>query len=62
MEITTTKVDVSNAEQVDSWINATIERFPRLDGAANIAGIALGEGEITESIVRPLVWDLVLSS
>ncbi|KAK5264003.1 hypothetical protein LTR40_014601, partial [Exophiala xenobiotica] len=38
--ITTTKVDVSNAQQVDSWVKDTVSLFGKLDGAANIAGIA----------------------
>jgi hypothetical protein len=33
-------------------MDATAAEFPKLHGAANIAGIALGKGEITESIVR----------
>ena len=51
-EITTTRVDVSKADQVDNWITAAAKKFGKLDGAANVAGIALGKGEITEHIVR----------
>ncbi len=50
--ITTTKVDVSDAQQVDSWIKDTVSLFGKLDGAANIAGIAGGDGQTTEAIVR----------
>jgi NAD(P)-dependent dehydrogenase (short-subunit alcohol dehydrogenase family) len=49
--ITTTKVDVSNAQQVDSWVKDTVSLFGKLDGAANIAGIAGGDGQTTENIV-----------
>lgn len=49
--MTTRKVDVSNREQVDSWISDILADFGRLDGAANVAGIAIGDGQITESIV-----------
>jgi NAD(P)-dependent dehydrogenase (short-subunit alcohol dehydrogenase family) len=35
----TTGVDVSKSDQVDSWIAATVKKFGKLDGAANIAGI-----------------------
>lgn len=47
----THRTDVSNVEQVNSWIESTIKRFGRLDGAANIAGIALGDGQATENTV-----------
>ncbi|KAL5361407.1 hypothetical protein BJX96DRAFT_176214 [Aspergillus floccosus] len=32
-------VDVSNAKDVDEWINKTVETFGKLDGAANLAGV-----------------------
>lgn len=34
-----TAVDVTKSKQVDDWIQKTLERFGRLDGAANLAGI-----------------------
>ncbi|GKT84153.1 ABA 4 protein [Colletotrichum tofieldiae] len=37
-KIVVSAVDVSNPNQVKSWIDQTIETFGRLDGAANIAG------------------------
>ncbi|KAH6656831.1 hypothetical protein BKA67DRAFT_553315 [Truncatella angustata] len=36
---TVSRVDVSKRLEVDSWIDSTVERFGRLDGAANVAGI-----------------------
>ena len=36
--VMTTIVDVSNRSQVESWIDRTVQRFGRLDGAANMAG------------------------
>jgi NAD(P)-dependent dehydrogenase (short-subunit alcohol dehydrogenase family) len=36
---TITKVDISKREEVESWINGIIEKFGKLDGAANVAGI-----------------------
>ncbi|KAF2165250.1 hypothetical protein M409DRAFT_56121 [Zasmidium cellare ATCC 36951] len=33
------KCDVRNSSEVRSWIDATIDKFGRLDGAANLAGI-----------------------
>jgi len=50
-KITITKVDVSKAQQVESWIKDTVSVFGKLDGAANIAGIAGGDGQSTEAIV-----------
>lgn len=37
-EVLTQKVDVRKFSEVKAWINATVEKFGRLDGAANIAG------------------------
>lgn len=34
-----TKVDVSKRDQVDAWIESIVEKFGKLDGAANVAGI-----------------------
>ncbi|RFU29326.1 hypothetical protein B7463_g7004, partial [Scytalidium lignicola] len=53
-------VDVSNVEQVNSWISKTLSQFGRIDGAANIAGIALGGGQATENIDQ-LAWDRMIS-
>lgn len=36
---TVTNVNVSKRDEVESWINGTMKKFGRLDGAANIAGI-----------------------
>lgn len=32
-------VDVSERDQVESWISKTVEKFGKLDGAANLAGV-----------------------
>jgi hypothetical protein len=37
---------------VSEWIASAVATFGQLDGCANVAGIALGEGQITEDIVR----------
>lgn len=47
-----TKVDVSNLDAVNAWIQEIVSVFGKLDGAANIAGIASGDGQTTEAIVR----------
>lgn len=36
---TTTRLDVRNRKDVDDWIAGIVEKFGRLDGAANIAGV-----------------------
>lgn len=42
---------MSKIEDVDSWIAETVRDYGRLDGAANVAGVAGGDGEVTEDIV-----------
>lgn len=39
LQVSTTKVDVSNSAQVDSWINGITEKYGGLDGAVNAAGV-----------------------
>ncbi|KAK6849904.1 hypothetical protein PG990_001169 [Apiospora arundinis] len=34
-----TKVDVTKRDEVDSWINGVVDKYGKLDGAANCAGI-----------------------
>lgn len=36
---TVSRVDVSQRQEVDSWIDGIVEKYGRLDGAANVAGI-----------------------
>ncbi|KAI1482923.1 3-oxoacyl-reductase [Daldinia eschscholtzii] len=36
---TVTKVDVSKREEVESWIDGIVQKYGKLDGAANVAGI-----------------------
>ncbi|RYP73326.1 hypothetical protein DL771_003755 [Monosporascus sp. 5C6A] len=36
---TITKVDVSKSDEVEGWINGIVDKFGRLDGAANVAGV-----------------------
>lgn len=43
---------MSKPEEVKSWIKKVFDKFGRLDGAANVAGIAGGDGEtVTTTIV-----------
>lgn len=51
-KITTANVDVSMYESVSAWIDNVLKDFGRLDGCANVAGIAGGDGNTTiETIV-----------
>lgn len=38
-EVLATVVDVRKREQVDGWVDEVVERFGKLDGAANLAGV-----------------------
>ncbi|EXJ87573.1 hypothetical protein A1O3_04533 [Capronia epimyces CBS 606.96] len=58
--VTLKKVDVSNVEQVDAWIRETVQEHGKIDGAANVAGIATGNGQITESIDQS-AWDKMIA-
>lgn len=43
--------DVRSAEQVERWIKGTVDKFGRLDGAANLAGVVgrhIGTGTILD--------------
>ncbi|KAF5579838.1 hypothetical protein FPCIR_10903 [Fusarium pseudocircinatum] len=51
-------VDISNENQVRDWIIETVQRFGRLDGAANIAGI-FKPRSIYDSTVHD--WDLMMN-
>lgn len=49
--VLTTIVDVGSSASVNAWIEATVQRFGRLDGAANMAGMIgkkHGVGTLTE--------------
>lgn len=36
--ISTTALDISKGDQVEAWINSTVAKWGKLDGAANMAG------------------------
>lgn len=38
-DILTTKVDVTNSDQIDEWIKLSVKHFGKLSGAVNLAGI-----------------------
>ncbi|KAK4500161.1 hypothetical protein PRZ48_008347 [Zasmidium cellare] len=51
--------DVTSTESVDHWITSTIEKFGRLDGAVNMAGIIRPTKRITEMSDED--WDLTFA-
>lgn len=61
-EVVGTVVDVTSDEQVRRWIDATVEHFGRLDGAANFAGVERKHGAFTPiADLSNEEWDWVLS-
>lgn len=56
------KLDVSKRAEVDAWIESIVQRFGRLDGAANVAGI-IGTGHGRDAVVDldDDEWNRILS-
>lgn len=56
-----TTLDVSKRSSVDSWIAAIVERFGKLDGAANSAGV-IGKHHGTRKLedIEDEQWDLIM--
>ncbi|KAJ5814249.1 uncharacterized protein N7503_000999 [Penicillium pulvis] len=60
--ILVTVVDVRKRKDVDDWISATVQKFGRLDGAANVAGIIgrqIFKAQVTE--IEDDDWEMVMS-
>lgn len=57
-----TRVDVSKRAEVDSWIDGIVEKYGRLDGAANVAGI-IGRTHGKQSVVEleDEEWDKIVA-
>ncbi|KIX91936.1 uncharacterized protein Z520_12325 [Fonsecaea multimorphosa CBS 102226] len=53
------KVDVTSNEQVEGWIKDIVQRFGKLDGAANVAGLALKSAPFIETTEDH--WDLIMN-
>ena len=59
--VLTTTLDVRSYAAVEAWIQATVARFGRLDGAANLAGVipkSIGVATVEE--VEEEEWEFVL--
>ncbi|TVY85976.1 3-oxoacyl-[acyl-carrier-protein] reductase [Lachnellula willkommii] len=59
-KITTRKVDVRVVEDVNRWIEDTYTEFGKLDGAANVAGVAGGDGDTTVETVVQKDWEFTM--
>ena len=53
-----TRVDVRDEKSVDAWIEKTIHKFGKLDGAVNFAGVLGPEGPVTDISVKQLEFVL----
>lgn len=54
--------DVRSSAQVDAWVESTVQKFGRLDGAANLAGVVgrgIGTMKLTEMTDKD--WDFMTS-
>ncbi|KAL4756037.1 SDR family NAD(P)-dependent oxidoreductase [Aspergillus foveolatus] len=47
-------------DQITSWTRDSVQHFGRLDGAANVAGIATGEGSTTCQTMTAEGWDRMM--
>ncbi|KAI4622091.1 hypothetical protein J4E83_004830 [Alternaria metachromatica] len=61
-QVMTQVVDVSKRGDVESWIAATVEKFGKLDGAANLAGVTGRQGAVAGiEEVEDDDWDFVMA-
>ncbi|KAK1728010.1 uncharacterized protein BDZ83DRAFT_768717 [Colletotrichum acutatum] len=56
-KVLASKVDVRQDHEVKSWIQESFTKFGRLDGAANIAGVAGGTGSTIIETIAQEDWD-----
>lgn len=61
VKYTVTRVDVSKRAEVDAWVEGIVEKYGRLDGAANVAGIIGREhGKTATTELRDEEWDRII--
>lgn len=58
-KLTSAVVDVTATDAVNSWINDVVTGFGKLDGAANIAGVARAGTLLVDTTDED--WDMVLN-
>ncbi|KAG7051944.1 hypothetical protein JMJ77_0002555 [Colletotrichum scovillei] len=56
-KVLASKVDVRQDHEVKSWIQESFAKFGRLDGAANVAGVAGGTGSTIIETIAQEDWD-----
>ena len=60
-DVLTFKLDVRNISEVQDWIKQTVDKFGKLDGAANMAGISGARyGLTTIEDEDEEQWDIIL--
>ncbi|KAK3065125.1 Short-chain dehydrogenase/reductase aba4 [Coniosporium uncinatum] len=61
VDVSTCVLDVRKTERVDAWIAQTLEKYGKLDGAANLAGV-LPRSLVTKGLVEQddSEWDFVI--
>jgi NAD(P)-dependent dehydrogenase (short-subunit alcohol dehydrogenase family) len=60
VKIIATAVDITNAGEVDKWVQTTIDRLGGLDGAANLAGIFIESGKGI-SDMEDQIWEKIIA-
>jgi NAD(P)-dependent dehydrogenase (short-subunit alcohol dehydrogenase family) len=58
-DVFTAEVDVRNVDAVSKWIKDTVDKFGKLDGAANLAGV-FRAGETTIETEDEKTWDFMI--
>jgi NAD(P)-dependent dehydrogenase (short-subunit alcohol dehydrogenase family) len=59
---TVTKVDVTKRSEVDAWIKGIVEKYSRLDGAVNAAGIIGKHHGVTKLVdMEDDEWDKIIA-
>lgn len=56
----TAAADVRSTEQVKAWIDSTKDKFGKLDGAANMAGITDHEPTTTAANIEDSLWERII--
>lgn len=59
---TISRVDISKRIEVESWIDSVVDKFGRLDGAANVAGV-IGKHHGITSVeeIDDAEWDKIIA-
>ncbi|KAF2107076.1 3-alpha--hydroxysteroid dehydrogenase [Lophiotrema nucula] len=59
-QVHTQVVDVSSRKSVEAWIDATVQKFGKLDGAANLAGVIGRQNNVARiEEVEDEDWDFI---